>query len=68
MNVITLRPLLTLLLALGTASFAAIDTYAFETAAEEARYKALIDELRCLKCLTPICRAPIPISADPSAP
>ena len=33
MNFITLRALLgTLLLALGTASFAAIDTYAFETA------------------------------------
>ena len=66
MNFITLRALLgALLLALGTASFAAIDTYAFETAAEEARYKALIDELRCPKCLnTNLSGSDSPISAD----
>ena len=53
------------LLAFSTASFAAIDTYAFETAAEEARYKALIDELRCPKCLnTNLSGSDSPISAD----
>ena len=53
------------LLAFSAASFAAIDTYAFETAAEEARYKALIDELRCPKCLnTNLSGSDSPISAD----
>ncbi|MBL6717105.1 MAG: cytochrome c-type biogenesis protein CcmH [Pseudomonadales bacterium] len=54
-----------LLLAFSTVSFAAIDTYAFETAVEEARYKALIDELRCPKCLnTNLSGSDSPISAD----
>ena len=66
MNRNALRALLgAALLAFGTASFAAIDTYAFETAAEEARYKALIDELRCPKCLnTNLSGSDSPISAD----
>ena len=66
MNRMALRALLgAALLAFGTASFAAIDTYAFETAAEEARYKALIDELRCPKCLnTNLSGSDSPISAD----
>lgn len=66
MNRVALRALLgAALLAFGTASFAAIDTYAFETAAEEARYKALIDELRCPKCLnTNLSGSDSPISAD----
>jgi cytochrome c-type biogenesis protein CcmH len=66
MNRMALRALLgAALLAFGTAGFAAIDTYAFETAAEEARYKALIDELRCPKCLnTNLSGSDSPISAD----
>jgi len=66
MNRVTLRALLgAVLLALSGASFAAIDTYAFETPAEEARYKALIDELRCPKCLnTNLSGSDSPISAD----
>ena len=66
MKRVILRALLgAVLLALSTASFAAIDTYAFETAAEEARYKALIDELRCPKCLnTNLSGSDSPISAD----
>lgn len=66
MNRNPLKALLgSVLLALSTVSFAAIDTYAFETAAEEARYKALIDELRCPKCLnTNLSGSDSPISAD----
>jgi len=66
MKRVILRALLgAVLLALSTASFAAIDTYAFETDAEEARYKALIDELRCPKCLnTNLSGSDSPISAD----
>ena len=66
MNRSLLKALLgAVLLAFSTASFAAIDTYAFETAAEEARYKALIDELRCPKCLnTNLSGSDSPISAD----
>jgi cytochrome c-type biogenesis protein CcmH len=66
MNRNPLRALLgAALLAFSAASFAAIDTYAFETAAEEARYKALIDELRCPKCLnTNLSGSDSPISAD----
>ena len=66
MNRNALRALLgAVLLAFSTASLAAIDTYAFETAAEEARYKALIDELRCPKCLnTNLSGSDSPISAD----
>jgi cytochrome c-type biogenesis protein CcmH len=44
---------------------AAIDVYPFETPAEEARYKALVDELRCPKCLnTNLSGSDSPISSD----
>lgn len=42
--------LLALLLALGLPAQAAIETYTFDTPAQEQRYKDLIDELRCLVC------------------
>jgi cytochrome c-type biogenesis protein CcmH len=42
--------LLALLLALGLPAQATIETYTFETPAQEQRYKDLIDELRCLVC------------------
>lgn len=42
--------LLALLLALGLPAQAAIETYTFDTPAQERRYKDLIDELRCLVC------------------
>jgi cytochrome c-type biogenesis protein CcmH len=42
--------LLALLLGLALPAGAAIETYTFETPAQEARYKDLIDELRCLVC------------------
>lgn len=66
MNSAILSALLAAMLLVSSgASFAAIDTYAFETPAEEARYKALIDELRCPKCLnTNLSGSDSPISAD----
>lgn len=42
--------LLALLLGLALPAGAAIETHAFDTPAQEARYKNLIDELRCLVC------------------
>ena len=42
--------LLALLLAVGPSAQATIETYTFETPAQEQRYKDLIDELRCLVC------------------
>lgn len=39
-----------LLMALSVPSFGAIEIYEFKTAEDEARYKALIEELRCPKC------------------
>lgn len=39
-----------LLMALNVPSFGAIEIYEFKTAEDEARYKALIEELRCPKC------------------
>jgi cytochrome c-type biogenesis protein CcmH len=42
--------LLALLLAIGLPAQAAIETYRFESPAQEARYKHLINELRCLVC------------------
>ena len=42
--------LLAAALALGPSAHAAIETYAFDTPAQEQRYKDLIDELRCLVC------------------
>ena len=44
---------------------AAIDAYAFDTPAEEPRFRALIDELRCPKCLnTNLAGSDAPIAAD----
>lgn len=44
---------------------AAIDIQAFESEAQEARYKALIDELRCPKCLnTNLSGSDSPIASD----
>ncbi|STZ56166.1 Cytochrome c-type biogenesis protein CcmH precursor [Moraxella lacunata] len=37
-------------LMISTASFGAIEIYEFKSAEDEARYKALIEELRCPKC------------------
>lgn len=48
-----MRRLLTgmaLMLALGGAAQAAIDTYEFASEAERARYRQLTEELRCPKC------------------
>ena len=61
-----LRTALTLAaLALAPLGFGAIDTYEFASAEDEARYKALIDELRCPKCLnTNLSGSDSPISAD----
>ncbi|MET0118668.1 MAG: cytochrome c-type biogenesis protein [Sedimenticola sp.] len=44
------RLLLTLLLLLPLHGFAAIDAYHFDDPAKEARFKLLIEELRCLVC------------------
>jgi cytochrome c-type biogenesis protein CcmH len=63
---IRLFPALLLALALlpGVAA-AAIDIQPFETEAQEARYKALIDELRCPKCLnTNLSGSDSPIASD----
>lgn len=37
-------------LMISTASFGVIEIYEFKSAEDEARYKALIEELRCPKC------------------
>ncbi len=42
--------LLALLLTVGLPVQAAIETHSFDNPAQEARYKGLIDELRCLVC------------------
>jgi cytochrome c-type biogenesis protein CcmH len=42
--------LLALLLAAGPSAQAAIETYTFDTPAQEQAYKHLVDELRCLVC------------------
>ncbi len=55
------------LLGLGGPASAAspVDLYAFETPAQEARYRALIAELRCPKCLnTNLAGSDAPIAAD----
>lgn len=44
------RLLAVLLLALSASAFAAIGVYEFETAEQEARFKRLSEELRCLVC------------------
>ena len=42
--------LFVLLLALGSSAQATIETYTFDTPAQEQAYKHLVDELRCLVC------------------
>lgn len=61
-----MRRLLLVLLCLGPlVAGAAIDLQEFATPAQEARYHALIDELRCPKCLnTNLSGSDSPISAD----
>lgn len=53
---------------LGAASVwgqGAIDVYTFDSPAQEARYKALIEEFRCPKCLnTNLAGSDAPIAAD----
>lgn len=39
-----------LLMSVSVSSFGAIDIHEFKSAEDEARYKALIEELRCPKC------------------
>lgn len=47
-----LLPLVALLcIVLGTGARAAIDVHTFDTPEQHARFEALIDELRCPKCL-----------------
>lgn len=42
-----------------------IDTYRFDSPAQESRYRALIDELRCPQCLnTSLAGSDAPIAAD----
>ena len=56
-----------LLVGLGTAVHAAspVDLYEFDNAAQEARYRALIAELRCPKCLnTNLAGSDAPIAQD----
>lgn len=61
---IGLRLLLFVLLALARAE-AAIDAYQFQDAAQEARFRGLIDELRCPKCQnTNISGSDAPLAAD----
>jgi cytochrome c-type biogenesis protein CcmH len=45
-----MRPLLLTLLLLPLLSLAAIDPLPFKDAAEEARFRALVEELRCMVC------------------
>lgn len=51
----------------GTATWAAapVDTYSFRDVQEESRYRALIDEFRCPKCLnTNLSGSDAPIAMD----
>lgn len=60
-----MRILLAALLLLPLLAAAAIDVYEFETAEQEARFKALSDELRCPKCLnTNLSGSDSPIASD----
>lgn len=65
----TTRPaqLLVILMLMMTCAFAhaGIDAFDFKTPADEARYRNLIDELRCPKCLnTNLSGSDSPIAAD----
>lgn len=56
-----------ILLAIAFAAHGAstIDAYRFDSPAQEARYRALIDELRCPQCLnTNLAGSDAPIAAD----
>lgn len=60
-----MRGLLAMLLLLPLLAAAAIDVYRFETPEQEARFKALSDELRCPKCLnTNLSGSDSPIASD----
>ena len=60
-----MRAVLLALLLLPTLALGAIDVYEFETAEQEARFKALSDELRCPKCLnTNLSGSDSPIASD----
>ena len=60
-----MRRLLAALLLAPLLAAGAIDVYEFETAEQEARFKALSDELRCPKCLnTNLSGSDSPIASD----
>lgn len=60
-----LLPVLALLALLAPAAVAGIDVREFDTPRQEARYQALIEELRCPKCLnTNLAGSDSPIAAD----
>ncbi|RZU37141.1 cytochrome c-type biogenesis protein CcmH/NrfF [Fluviicoccus keumensis] len=50
MSILKWRPLLLLFTLLSALAHAGIDVYDFKSPEEEARYRALINELRCPKC------------------
>lgn len=56
---------LALLLAAGAAAESPVDLFQFDSPAQEQRYRALIAELRCPKCLnTNLAGSDAPIAAD----
>lgn len=60
-----LLPRFALLALLAPVAFAVVDVQQFDTPRQEARYEALIDELRCPKCLnTNLSGSDSPIAAD----
>ena len=60
-----LLPVLALLALLAPAAVAVIDVQEFDSPRQEARYEAMIDELRCPKCLnTNLSGSDSPIAAD----
>ena len=60
-----MRRLLAALLFVPLLATAAIDVYEFQSAEQEARFKALSDELRCPKCLnTNLSGSDSPIASD----
>lgn len=60
-----LLSLFTLLALLASVAGAVIDVQEFDTPRQEARYEALIDELRCPKCLnTNLSGSDSPIASD----
>jgi cytochrome c-type biogenesis protein CcmH len=60
-----MRRLLLTVLMLPVLAFGAIDVYEFESVDQEARFRALSDELRCPKCLnTNLSGSDSPIASD----